>query len=147
MAMVNCPEEGRLRAYLDGELAGAEREAVARHLDGCAECAGRAEVLGETAGAVAGVLAAVRPRATSEADAADARAALARFESRRAGEGRQSRPAWSPVAWVAAPRRRPAVAVAAVMLILALTFALAPVGAVAQQLSTLFRVQQFAVVT
>src|SRR5215216_4331603 len=99
MAIVSCPEEGRLRAYLDGELAGVEREAVARHLDDCAECAGRAEALGETAGAVAGVLAAVRPRALGEPDAAEARAALTRFESRRrAEEGRQGRSSWTPAA-------------------------------------------------
>ena len=148
MTMVSCPEEGRLRAYLDGELAGAEREAVSRHLDGCAECAGRAEALGETAGAVGGVLAAVRPRAMGEADATDARVALARFESRRrAGEGRQDRPARSPVAWFAAPRRRPAAAVLAAAVILALVVGLAPVRLLAQQLSTIFRVQQFAAVT
>ena len=56
MTMVSCPEEGRLRAYLDGELAGAEREAVVRHLDGRAECAGRAGALVETGGAGAGLL-------------------------------------------------------------------------------------------
>ena len=148
MTMVGCPEEGRLRAYLDGELAGAEREAVARHLDGCVECAGRAEALGETAGAVAGVLAAGRPRALGEMEAADARAALARFESRRrAGEGQQGRAAWSPATWFAAPRRRPAAAIAAAALILALVVGLAPMASVAQQLSNVFRVQQFAAVT
>ena len=127
MTRGSCPEEGRLRAYLDGELAGAEREAVARHLDGCGECAGRAEELGETAGAVGGVLATVRPRAMTEPDATDARAALARFESRRrTGEGRQGRAAWSPASWFAAPRRRPAAAIAAAALILALVVGLAP---------------------
>jgi anti-sigma factor RsiW len=148
MTMVSCPEEGRLRAYLDGELAGTEQEAVARHIDGCGECAGRAEALGETAGAVGDVLASFRPWGVGEPDAADARAALARFESRRrAGEGRQGRAAWSPASWFETPRRRPAAAIAAAALILALLVGLAPMQSFAQQLSNIFRVQQFAAVT
>lgn len=40
--MMTCGEEGRLMAYLDGELDGDEREAVVRHLDGCHACRGTA---------------------------------------------------------------------------------------------------------
>lgn len=50
-------DEGQLQAWLDGPRAGLsdeEREAVARHLDGCAECARRLEALeGESARAAA----------------------------------------------------------------------------------------------
>jgi hypothetical protein len=99
-------------------------------------------------GAVAGVLSATRPRALGELDADDARAALARFESRRrAGEERQGRAAWSPAVWFAGPRRRPVAAALAAALILALVVSLAPVRSLAQQLSNVFRVQQFAAVT
>src|SRR4051812_34163093 len=36
--MTNCYDEGRLRAYLDGELPALERAALAAHLAGCAAC-------------------------------------------------------------------------------------------------------------
>src|SRR5215218_6098526 len=38
MPMTNCYDEGRLRAYLDGELPAQERAALAAHLAGCAAC-------------------------------------------------------------------------------------------------------------
>src|SRR4051794_40332120 len=38
MLMTNCYDEGRLRAYLDGELPALERAALAAHLAGCAAC-------------------------------------------------------------------------------------------------------------
>jgi anti-sigma factor (TIGR02949 family) len=41
---INCEEALRLLAtYLDGELGGAEREHVARHLKTCRSCFSRAE--------------------------------------------------------------------------------------------------------
>src|SRR6266550_544916 len=57
MAIMNCVDEGRLRAYLDGELPVAERDDVARHLAGCPECERQAAALRETTATVGGTLA------------------------------------------------------------------------------------------
>jgi predicted anti-sigma-YlaC factor YlaD len=46
--------EELLSAYLEGELAGAERAEVAAHLAACPECAGLVELMKETVGAMAG---------------------------------------------------------------------------------------------
>lgn len=43
--------EGVLQAYLDGEVAGESRAAVAAHVAGCAACAGRLRELGDLADA------------------------------------------------------------------------------------------------
>ena len=43
--MTSHEEEGRLTAYLDGELDAAEGEAVERHLTACAECRSAVEAL------------------------------------------------------------------------------------------------------
>ena len=80
-----CADEGRLRAYLDAELAASERDDLATHLDACADCTGRLATLREETTAVSTLLAAWLPEPTASptpaGDERQARAALARFRS------------------------------------------------------------------
>ncbi|HET8626210.1 MAG TPA: zf-HC2 domain-containing protein [Thermomicrobiales bacterium] len=144
---MECLDDGRLRAYLDGELPEAEREGIARHLEGCADCAARLADVKETAAAVGDALA---PWQTEPAAAPDAGAALARFAARRRADERpaESRGGVRGVLdRLGSPRLRPAVAAVSLLVVLGLVFALSPLQLMAEDLFQTFRVQQFAAVT
>src|SRR5687767_14838075 len=72
--MKNCYDEGRLRAYLDGELPSLERAALAAHLAGCAACQAQLNRQRALAVRVGALLAAPLP-------APEPRAALARLRA------------------------------------------------------------------
>lgn len=168
---MRCIAEGHLRAYLDDELAGAERDRIAAHLDGCGACARRLAALREEVAAVAAILAgtawAPEPRATGivlpEGERRRAAAALATFQARlRAADAETSERGMSAghagmtnaKEWVTqmfarmtSPRRRPAFALVATLALLALALAFSPVQSLAEELMRTFRVQQFSAVT
>src|SRR4051812_30747084 len=82
---MRCADEGRLRAFLDAELAAGERDDLATHLDACPDCAGRLAMLREETATVSTLLAAWLPEPVADpaatGDERQARAALARFRS------------------------------------------------------------------
>ncbi len=154
-----CADEGRLRAYLDAELAADERDDLAAHLDACADCTGRLTTLREETGTVSTLLAPWLPEPnTSPAPAGDerqARAALARFRStvyEAAGDSavapqgfieRTKEWAATMIERLKSPRLRPAFGAVTLVAILGLVLSLSPVGSLADQLFKTFRVQQF----
>ncbi|MBI4537937.1 MAG: hypothetical protein HY704_00335 [Gemmatimonadetes bacterium] len=96
MAQVTHLDEGALRALLDGELAGADRETAVEHVAACQACAGALEELRVLATTVSGALAVVdispdlgRARATVRRRTA-ARSASPRTLAVRGGAGRLS---------------------------------------------------------
>jgi hypothetical protein len=76
---MRCPEEGELRAWIDG--AAAEQAAVGAHVEGCAACAAAVEELRGNAALAATATAALappRPLTAAEVEAARERVAAAR---------------------------------------------------------------------
>ena len=159
---MRCVDEGRLRAYLDGELGTAEQERVAHHLSGCAPCDRRVAALRGTAAAVSGAL----ERWMPEGGAVDSHEALILFRARlgRSERTMDARPGQRPDAmagavagvkeWVTgmmgqlmAPRRRPVFATMAILAMLAGVLALGPVQSLAQDWLKTFRVQKFSAIT
>jgi anti-sigma factor RsiW len=157
-----CADEGRLRAYLDAELATNERDDLAAHLDACADCTGRLAALREETTTVSTLLAAWLPEPIASAapvgDERQARAALARFRStvyEAAGDSavapqgfadrtkRTKEWAETMIERLKSPRLRPAFGAVALVAILGLVLSLSPVGSLADQLFKTFRVQQF----
>lgn len=161
---MRCADEGRLRAYLDAELAAGERDDLAAHLGACPDCAGQLATLREETAAVSTLLAVWLPepvadQAATAGDERQARAALARFRSamrETAGDngvapqgfiGRTKELAETMIARLNTRRLRPAFGAVALVAILGLVFTLSPVGSLADQLSKTFRVQQFQAIT
>src|SRR4051794_19075197 len=144
---MRCVDEGQLRAYLDGEVTGAEEAAIAAHLGDCAACDRRCQVLADDALATSTVLAAWLPAPAGAATSADderrASAALARFQATIREDARDNgvaRGSWfdqlkeqmtQMMKRLTAPRLRPVVSVLAVVAILAIAFTLTPVGSLA----------------
>jgi hypothetical protein len=159
---MRCADEGRLRAFLDAELAAGERDDLAAHLDACPDCAGQLAMLREETAAVSTLLAAWLPEPVADTAAGDerqARAALARFRStmrETAGDNavapqgfidRTKEWAATMIARLNTRRLRPALGAVALVAILGLVLSLSPVGSLADQLFKTFRVQQFQAVT
>ncbi len=145
-------DTGRLRAFLDGELAPEERQAVAAHVDRCAECAAELKLLEQRAAAAAGLLNELELRG----EAPNPQAALVRFERART----QDSGAAGPAAWwgnvtrsfemikrsAVSPRWRPALVALSAVVVVALLFSIAPVRLAAADFLSLFRVRKFAVI-
>lgn len=157
---MRCADEGRLRAYLDGEVAAGERAELAAHLDTCSDCAGRLTSLRDEAGVAESVLAAWLPvPAAQAAGEGDARAALQRLRATIRAEAGDSGVAprgfiarakervETMIARLSAPRLRPVLGAMALVAILGLVLTLSPVGSLADQLFKTFRVQQFQAIT
>ena len=161
-----CADEGRLRAFLDAELATGERDDLAAHLDACPDCAGQLATLREETTTVSTLLAAWLPEPISSpapaGDERQARAALARFRStvhEAAGDSavapqgfadrtkRTKEWAETMIARLKSPRLRPAFGAVALVAVLGLVLSLSPVSSLADQLFKTFRVQQFQAVT
>jgi anti-sigma factor RsiW len=131
--MTHCTE-GALQGYLDGELRGAEGEAVARHLQECAQCRQMLEsrrTASEWAGAQFETLAAA-PAAPVDADGAWRRLRTVWGAGSRRRRGR-------PGSW--------AVAAAAVAAVAIGTTTISPLRALAAGVLQVFRPQQVQVVT
>jgi hypothetical protein len=160
---MRCPEEGELRAWIDG--AAADQAAVGAHVDGCAACRAATEELrgnAELAAAATGVLAPARPLPAAQVEAARQRvaarvrwpagaedpagvpardgvpAATPRPGGRTGGRRRWRVPAGAARGWLAA----------AVTGLLALVLVATPAGrSAAGSFLAQFRSQRFAVVT
>jgi hypothetical protein len=134
--MTNCYDEGRLRAYLDGELPALERAPIAAHLASCAACRDALERLKRAA-----AFASVRLSASDAGP--DARASLARLSQHvhafEHSNIQRSKPMQSTSFW--SGRRNMLAALAAVVAVLSL-LVLPPVRAAADQLLSIFRVQK-----
>ncbi len=150
-SMTSCYDEGWLRAYLDDELPTAQRDTVARHLSGCADCRERLEALRSQAARVGVLLA--PPLALPDARAAFDRLMEGDYTAHVAEAG--TLPLRAPRGikmktrgamqhrfrtWIQTHRGM-AASIAAVVLSLAL-LALPPVRALADQFLQIFRVQQ-----
>jgi hypothetical protein len=142
--MINCYDEGQLRAYLDGELPPPERAALSTHLAGCAACQGQLERQRVSAARVRALL-------PTPPTAPQPRAALARLHApmaqstgnvptfQRSNVQRsthmQSKTLWSG-------RSRPLLAGLAVLIAIFSLVALPPLRAAADDLLSIFRVQK-----
>jgi hypothetical protein len=149
---MRCPEEGELRAWLDGEAAG--QAATGAHVDGCAACSAAAGALranAELAATATGVLAPARPPTAEEVEAARERVVAAcppatapPAPARRRGLAA----AWAPrsAGRSAGPARGWLAATAALVLVLVLVATPAGRSAASGFLAQ-FRSQRFSVVT
>jgi len=101
---MNCLSENTLRAYHDGELAGASRAEAEIHMSACARCREQLQKVSEMAGRVQGRLNSLD--ASESGMAVDPHAALVRFQARHGGDeertpilaqlfARRCRPAWA----------------------------------------------------
>jgi anti-sigma factor RsiW len=144
--MTNCNDEGRLRAYLDGELPAAERAAIRAHIAGCGACqtllaeqraaAGRVrELLPPPPGAPSphAALAEFHRRAEVRAST---HTALGLAQGATTGKEKAMHTAARP-----SGRRNLFAAIALAVVLLSL-LALPPVRAAADQLLSIFRVQR-----
>jgi hypothetical protein len=125
--------DGQLRAALDGELNAAEFE----HLQGCADCRRRESVIRAQAQQAAAPLAFLAS-ATQDPDRASAQQALRHFHQKRIQKETSMFKKW-----FASPALRYG---AVALLLLVATLSIPATRALADQLLSLFRVQQVAVV-
>jgi anti-sigma factor RsiW len=127
---MNCPTDGVLRTFLDGELRAGEFEAAERHLRNCAACKARLKSIEVQRNGVQENLAALEQDPSST----DSRVAYERFQQASAGRvGRVSRWTRPALGWVAAG--------AIVLLVLAFS----PGRSWAQKVLEMLRVQKIAV--
>jgi hypothetical protein len=140
--MTNCYDEGRLRAYLDGELPPSERAALAVHLSGCADCQGQIDRLRVLAAQVRSLLPA--PPAIPEPQAALARLRVATDQTAPSipvsYHFQRSKSMSSNVFWHG--RNRSLLAGLALIVAVVSLLALPPVRAAADELLSIFRVQK-----
>ena len=143
--MARCPDPGRLRAYLDGEVTPAERMALGGHLDHCEACRATLATLRHTADVVR-----QRMRALTPAD----EALLTGTAWRRL----RPRLRHAPVAHTWRERiptmtrrlqgpGRLALSGGLASLVVLLALALTPAGSLAVQAISIFRVQTFKAIT
>jgi putative zinc finger protein len=138
---MTCIDDGSLRLYLDGELAGAELGEVTEHLASCADCLARLEKVRAARAQTEEVLAMLVPAADDVA--INPGMAYAQFTSQFAADR-------EPKRWInrlLAPRWRPVWGLAVVALIVAVLVSVNPVGVWAQRVFAMLRVQKIQVVT
>jgi len=133
-----CLSDGMLRAQIDGELSEKQQLELRAHFASCADCRRRAERIARSAERVATALTALAPLASESSP--DARAAIARFRTRRAAVQSDTpsvarillgKPAWMTLA-------------AASLIVGVLAFT--PARSFAQRLVAMLRVQKIAAV-
>jgi hypothetical protein len=137
-----CWREGELRAYLDGELPADRLETVRRHLDECAACRAQAARLEADGRWIRDQLALISQAGDPMAATGRAYARLqVRLETQMNWKER-IRTMFEGIN----PRWRPALIGLALVVLVAVSFTLEPVRAVAGDFLSVFRVQSFAVV-
>ncbi|MER3545981.1 MAG: hypothetical protein C4311_15660 [Chloroflexota bacterium] len=141
-------EDGMLRAYLDGEVNPDVHKAIAAHLNACADCQARGEVLASRAERVARHLAVLTPLANEAPTPASV--ALARFSASRIAHSTSPAYPWREKMnsrlkslWTS---HRLLWGSLAALLIFAFLLSLEPVRAAAGEILGIFRVRKFAVV-
>ncbi|HEY5488196.1 MAG TPA: zf-HC2 domain-containing protein [Candidatus Limnocylindrales bacterium] len=122
-----CYEDGRLTAYLDGEVAPEERAEIAAHAETCPDCAANVARLEEDRAVAAEALVKLQP--TAEVVSLDAR----RDERRASPPARR----WG----------RAQIAAVAVAALVIASFAIAPIRNAAANLLQVFRVQKIQTVS
>jgi len=137
---MNCPDDGMLRARLDGELTDVQSGELEQHLGSCAACRERFATIAERANHVH---AAFEPLALGpEPPPGDAALAWARFQAQEpAGPERAS-----ILRFLFAPRLRPVWAAAVMLAVLVACISFAPARSWAQRVLAMLRVQKIAVV-
>jgi hypothetical protein len=138
---MDCYDEGRLRAYLDGELPWPERAELGAHLAGCAACQGQLDRLRASAARVRSLLPA--PPAAPEPRAALARlrsAQLSNLQTFKPSNARRRSFMQSNAFW--SGRSRPLLAGLAVVVAIVSMLALPPLRVAADNLLSIFRVQK-----
>ncbi len=142
--MTNCYDEGRLRAYLDGELPPLERAALGAHLAGCAACRDQLGRQRALAARVRSLLPA--PVAAPQPHAALARLRAAADQTTRnvpASQGSNvQRSKFMPSNSFWSGRSRSLLAALALVVALVSLLALPPLRAAADELLSIFRVQK-----
>ncbi|HEU5101239.1 MAG TPA: zf-HC2 domain-containing protein, partial [Roseiflexaceae bacterium] len=139
--MIDCYDEGQLRAYLDGELPPRERAKLGAHLASCAACQGQLERLRLSAARVRSLLAAPpaapEPRSALGRLRASQRSTVPMFQRSNLQRSTfmQSHAVWSG-------RRRPLLAGLAVLVAILSLLALPPLRVAADNLLSIFRVQK-----
>ena len=133
---MNCLSESTLRAYLDGELAGASRAEAEIHLSACARCREQLEKVSEMTGRVQRRLNSLDTSVSLPA--IDPYAALAHFQAQH-GDDEERTPI---LVRLLAPRWRPVWAVGALGAILLVSLAF-PLGrGLAQRILATLRVER-----
>jgi len=140
--MINCCDEGQLRAYLDGELPALERAALGAHIASCPSCRGTLETQRALAAQVRALLPA--PAAIPDPHVALSRMRIAAQAppepaSTETKPTRRTSMQYQMSFW--SKRRSWLAGIAAIVVILSL-LALPPVRAAADQLLSVFRVQK-----
>ncbi|MHB0876450.1 MAG: zf-HC2 domain-containing protein [Anaerolineae bacterium] len=137
-----CPGDGQLRAYLDGQLGEPERLAVEEHLAACPACERSKQEMAARMGSVSHLMAQATPAA------ADAEQAWCRFQGRVAGP-RPNSLAWRfQTMWhtLHTRLRVPALSAASIAVVASLIL-VPPLRTAAAQLLDVFRVQQLKVIS
>lgn len=136
---MNCPADGMLRTFVDGEVAGGEFDAVGSHLRDCKECQARLRVIEEQASCIRRKLGGLTP----EPYPVDARAAYERYlhayQDRATGSG-------TLLARLAGGWKRPLVGGAAIACAAVMMLSFSPGRTWAQRILEMLRVQKIAVV-
>jgi len=139
---MNCPDDGILRAHLDGELEGTELTEARQHLATCGDCDARIKKLTAEKAGAGDLLASLAPdRAQTAVQPA---VAYAQFKNQFVTTS-EPQPSW--IARWFAPRLRPAWGLATAALLVAAALGVSPVRTWAQHVLALLRVQKIAVVT
>lgn len=136
---MGCLSKGLLRAYLDGELDAAEREAVEDHMTGCQRCE-RAVRLAATAEAVRSHLDLLTPEAEPDIERAIVRSRAQWRQDLRNLRDERSADMRTGIL------RRPALAIGLILVLLVSLLSFGPGRAFARQVLSVFRVRRFAVV-
>ena len=137
---MTCLHDGILRARLDGELGGAELEAVNEHLAACPDCRSRFEKLSNETARTQELLASL---ASGESETSPA-VAYAQFMA-QFGTAPEIRPSW--INRLFGPRWRPVWGLAAAAVAIAVLLGVGPVRLLAQRVLAMLRVQKIAVVS
>jgi hypothetical protein len=135
---MNCPSDGTLRTFVDGEVAGGEMDAAGQHVASCEACRLRLQSLRESARRIEAKL------NTTEPDIQAIDPALAYSRYRETQEGRTSsagRLNWFIPQWI-----RPVIGGVAVALALVLVLSFSSSRTWAQKILEMLRVQKIAVV-
>jgi hypothetical protein len=139
---MTCIHDGILRAYIDGELSGAELAGVTEHLVSCADCRGLFEKLRAERAQTENLLATLALAADSLAT--NPAMAYAQFNRQF---GTASEPKATLIARLFAPHWRPAWGLAGLAIVVAILVSVNPVRTWAQRILAMLRVQKIQVVT
>lgn len=136
---MRCVSEGKLRAYLDGELGQQERAQITEHLGGCARCRAQLARVQQAATTTGERLTAL-PAMHGNTDISRALANV-----RTLGRAERVSTAWRDR--IMGKRMwRTAISAAVVLIVLVGVFSFAPSRALARQFLSIFRVRKFAAI-